>query len=174
MFPPDGFPLFNELSQKFPGLVTALESVSSSQVSIRLAGPDIRPVSTYLETEYGARLVSVFAEDRLSADGVFYIHYVFESSGDPCYLLFAAPVPATTPRFPSLAAALPAVNWQEREIQDWFALEAEAHPNPRRVALHDNWPDVHPLRKDFPLHQVLPPFQGPRHEYRQTLGEGVF
>ena len=53
--------------------------------------------------------------------------------------------------FPSLAAELPSLNWQEREIQDWFGLEAEGHPNPRRVALHDNWPDVHPLRKDFPL-----------------------
>jgi Ni,Fe-hydrogenase III large subunit/Ni,Fe-hydrogenase III component G len=169
-----GFPLFAELSQKFPGVVASLESVSSSQVSISLAGPDIRPVATYLETEYGARLVSVFAEDRLSTDGVFYIHYVFESPGDPCYLLFAAPVPAAAPRFPSLAATLPAVNWQEREIQDWFGLEAEGHPNPRRVALHDNWPDVHPLRKDFPLHQVLPPFQGERHLYRPTLGEGVF
>ena len=66
------------------------------------------------------------------------------------------------------------MNWQEREIQDWFGLEATGHPNPRRVALHDNWPDVHPLRKDFPLRQVLPPFEGERHVYRPTLGEGVF
>jgi Ni,Fe-hydrogenase III large subunit len=42
------------------------------------------------------------------------------------------------------------------------------------VALHDNWPDVHPLRKDFPLDTVLPPFEGERHVYRPTLGEGVF
>ena len=42
------------------------------------------------------------------------------------------------------------------------------------MALHDNWPDVHPLRKDFPLRQELPPFEGEQHEYRPTLGEGVF
>jgi Ni,Fe-hydrogenase III large subunit len=42
------------------------------------------------------------------------------------------------------------------------------------VALHDNWPDVHPLCKDFPLDTVLPPFKGERHVYRPTLGEGVF
>ena len=80
----------------------------------------------------------------------------------------------TDPRFPSLAPDLPAVNWQEREIQDWFGIEAEGHPNPRRVALHDNWPDVHPLRKDFPLDTELPAFEGEQHVYRPTLGEGVF
>ncbi len=47
------------------------------------------------------------------------------------------------------------------------------HLCPRRVALHDNWPDVHPLRKDFPLATVLPPFEGERHIYRPALGEGV-
>ena len=66
------------------------------------------------------------------------------------------------------------MNWQEREIQDWFGLKPVGHPNPRRVALHDNWPDVHPLRKDFPLETVLPPFEGERHIYRPALGEGVF
>jgi Ni,Fe-hydrogenase III large subunit len=76
--------------------------------------------------------------------------------------------------FPSLAAGIPAVNWQEREVQDWFGLVAEGHPNPRRVALHDNWPEVHPMRKDFAIDTVLGPFEGERHVYRPTLGEGVF
>ncbi|MGB2605037.1 MAG: hypothetical protein WBC78_15675, partial [Candidatus Sulfotelmatobacter sp.] len=40
-------------------------------------------------------------------------------------------------------------------------------------ALHDNWPDVYPLRKDFSLETVLPPFEGERHIYRPALGEGV-
>ena len=144
------------------------------QVYIGLLGPDVRPIAEHLRSAYGSRLVAVFAEDRVAAEGVFYNYYVFEQPGEPCYLILQAPVAADQPRFPSLAAGLPAVNWQEREIQDWFGLEATGHPNPRRVALHDNWPDVHPLRKDFPLRQVLPPFEGERHVYRPTLGEGVF
>jgi Ni,Fe-hydrogenase III large subunit len=40
--------------------------------------------------------------------------------------------------------------------------------------LHDNWPNVHPLLKDFPADTVLPPFEGARHVYRPALGEGVF
>ena len=65
-----------------------------------------------------------------------------------------------SPRFISLTNALPAANWQEREIQDMFGLKLEGHPNPRRCALHDDWPEVYPLRKDFDLHTVLPPFTG--------------
>jgi Ni,Fe-hydrogenase III large subunit/Ni,Fe-hydrogenase III component G len=174
MYPPTRFPLFDELHEKFPDLAAALLSVSPDQASIALTGPDIRPISAWLQTAFGARLVALFAEDRTALEGVFYNHYVFECAPDPCYLLFQAPVPPGDPRFPSLAAELPAVNWQEREIQDWFGLEATGHPNPRRVALHDNWPEVHPLLKSFPLDAVLPPFQGDRHVYRPTLGEGVF
>ncbi|HXB66986.1 MAG TPA: NADH-quinone oxidoreductase subunit C [Candidatus Acidoferrales bacterium] len=174
MPPTTHFPLFDDLREKFPDLAAALLSVSADQASIALSGPDIRPISTWLESEFGARLAAVFAEDRVAVEGVFYNHYVFECPPDPCYLLFQAPVPAGDPRFPSLAAEHPAVNWQEREIQDWFGLEASGHPNPRRVALHDNWPEVHPLLKDFPLDCVLAPFLGERHVYRPTLGEGVF
>ena len=145
---------FDELRDKFRGVVNpspAAFQTGRDQISIGLLGPDVRPVADYLRSAYASRLVTVFAEDRVSAEGVFYNYYVFEQPGEPCYLILQAPIDAYQPRFPSLAAELPAVNWQEREIQDWFGLEATGHPNPRRVALHDNWPDVHPLRKDFPL-----------------------
>jgi Ni,Fe-hydrogenase III large subunit/Ni,Fe-hydrogenase III component G len=124
--------------------------------------------------EKGCRLAAAFAEDRIAAEACYYVYYVFEQPGDARYLMVRTPVPADDPVFPSMAATIPAANWQEREIQDWFGLLAEGHPNPRRVALHDNWPDVHPLRKDFPIDTILPPFEGERHVYRPTLGEGVF
>jgi Ni,Fe-hydrogenase III large subunit/Ni,Fe-hydrogenase III component G len=166
---------FDELRNKFPDLVSSSPPVAAhDQVSIALLTPDVPPLAEYLRSAYDSRLVAVFAEDRVAPEGVFHNYYVFEQPGEPCYLIFQAPIPADQPQFPSLAAGLPSVNWQEREIQDWFGLEATGHPNPRRVALHDNWPDVHPLCKSFPLRQVLPPFEGERHVYRPTLGEGVF
>ena len=84
------------------------------------------------------------------------------------------PVPPDQPEFTSLTNAVPAVNWQEREIQDLFGLKLVGHPNPRRCALHDDWPEVYPLRKDFDLHTKLPPFTGERHKFREVEGEGVF
>jgi Ni,Fe-hydrogenase III large subunit/Ni,Fe-hydrogenase III component G len=144
-----------------------------TQIYADLPTRDVRPVAARL-LEGGCRLVAVFAEDRVAPEQLYYIYYVFEHPEDTRYLLARAPIAADSPAFPSLAAEIPAVNWQEREIQDWFGLLADGHPNPRRVALHDNWPDVNPLRKDFPIDTVLAPFEGERHVYRPTLGEGVF
>jgi Ni,Fe-hydrogenase III large subunit/Ni,Fe-hydrogenase III component G len=163
-----------ELRERFPEQIRSIEEPVSGQTVILLNGPDATAITRHLMAEHQTRLVTVFAEDRVKAEGVFYNYYVLDRPGDADWVILKAPIPSGNPTFPSLAAELPAVNWQEREIQDWFGLEAEGHPNPRRVALHDNWPDVHPMRKDFPLDTVLPPFEGERHVYRPTLGEGVF
>ena len=165
---------FEALQQRFGALIQSMSADCEEEIYLRVGDPDIRALAEYLRSEFEARLVTVFAEDRRSAESVFFNYYVFERKGDTRYLIVRAPVQADHPEFPSLSAQLPAVNWQEREIQDWFGLKAVGHPNPRRVALHDNWPDVHPLRKDFPLETVLPPFEGERHIYRPALGEGVF
>jgi Ni,Fe-hydrogenase III large subunit/Ni,Fe-hydrogenase III component G len=166
--------VWDSLQEHFGGQLQPLEAPAEDQRYARLQGADIHDVVEFLRERHGARLVSVFAEDRTPAVGVFYNYYVFERKNDPAYLIVQAPIAQAEARFPSLAADLPAVNWQEREIQDWFGLEAVGHPNPRRVALHDHWPDVHPLRKDFPIDTALPPFEGEQHAYRPTLGEGVF
>jgi Ni,Fe-hydrogenase III large subunit/Ni,Fe-hydrogenase III component G len=165
---------FDELHDRFPDLVRSVEETVSDQVVVLLNGPDVTEIVRHFLIEHEARIVTAFAEDRISTEGVFYNYYVFDRPRDSSWVILKAPIPEDHSSFPSLAAELPAINWQEREIQDWFGLEAVGHPNPRRVALHDNWPDVHPLRKSFPLDTVLPPFEGERHVYRSTYGEGVF
>lgn len=165
--------LLEILRQRLGPQVQSARADREDETYILLSDSDIRPITQYLRSEFGARLVTVFAEDRRAQDGVFFNYYVFEKKGSAQYLIVQAPVRADLPEFPSLSAELPSVNWQEREIQDWFGLQAIGHPNPRRVALHDNWPDVYPLRKDFAINTVLPPFEGERHIYRPALGEGV-
>lgn len=107
------------------------------EIHAEIALADVRSMAVRL-VENGCRLASVFAEDRTGAGSGFLIYYVFEHIEDRRFLLVRASVPADRLEFPSVAAEIPAVNWQEREIQDWFGLVAEGHPNPRRVALHDN------------------------------------
>ena len=51
MPPPTHFPLFDDLREKFPDLAADLISVSAEQASIALTGPDIRPISTWQQTE---------------------------------------------------------------------------------------------------------------------------
>ncbi|MBI1896773.1 MAG: NADH-quinone oxidoreductase subunit C [Acidobacteria bacterium] len=163
---------FDQIRRDSVGL---LENWREGRVEIYADLPDsgIRPVMSTL-MQSGCRIAAVFAEDRTGPEQRYYLYYVFEHPEDQRYLLARAPVSTANPVFPSLSAELPSLNWHEREIQDWFGLVAEGHPNPRRVALHDNWPDVHPLRKDFSIDTLLPPFEGERHVYRPTLGEGVF
>jgi len=165
--------VLEQLTQEFAGRIAAAQSYPD-QLYAGIAIADIPAIAAALLSRHSARLAAVFAEDRVGPEAAFYNYYVFERRSDPCYLILRARIPAEDPRFPSLAPDLPAVNWQEREIQDWFGIHAEGHPNPRRVALHDNWPEVHPLRKDFPFDTVLPAFEGDQHVYRPTLGEGVF
>jgi Ni,Fe-hydrogenase III large subunit/Ni,Fe-hydrogenase III component G len=167
------FPAFPELQLALGGQVQSMRNERDGEIYLRASGPDVRPIVQYLCSAHAARVITVFAEDRLSAEGVFYNYYILEQHDNPQYLILQAPVPPVDPEFPSLSAELPALNWQEREIQDWFGLKPIGHPNPRRVSLHDNWPDVHPLLKDFPLETALPPFEGERHLYRPALGEGV-
>jgi Ni,Fe-hydrogenase III large subunit/Ni,Fe-hydrogenase III component G len=164
--------ILEQLEKEYAGRIV-VEPASPHELRAALDIADAPPVALTLR-DRGVRLAAVFAEDRMAPEGLFYNYYVFERRGDPRYLVLRARIPAADPRFPSLAPELPAVNWQEREIQDWFGIEAEGHPNPRRVALHDHWPDVHPLRKDFPFADALPAFEGEQHLYRPTLGEGVF
>jgi len=164
--------IFEAVREKFDGRIESV-SVDGGEIYLLLRDPDVRAIAECLRTEFQFRLAAVFAEDRRDAEGVFFNYYVFERRGDERYLMVRSTVDPNDPEFPSLSAELPAVNWQEREIQDWFGLKAVGHLNPRRVALHDNWPDVHPLRKDFAIDTVLPPFEGERHIYRPALGEGV-
>ncbi len=149
------------------------EEPNPGEVCVHLPDNDARAAAAWLRSS-GCRHVAVFAEDRTAEEGVAYLYYVFEHREDRRHLILRATIEPSQPKFPSLAAAIPALNWQEREIQDWFGIEAAGHPNPRRVALHDNWPDVYPLREDFPIDTILPRFEGEQHVYRPTLGEGVF
>ncbi len=164
---------FDSIRQRCGVAFESWIEASETEIHAAVALAEVRPMVESL-IEYGCRLASVFAEDRIAAEDGFLLYHLFDHPGDRRYLLVRSSIPAEDPSFPSVSAEVPAVNWQEREIQDWFGITAAGHPNPRRVALHDNWPEIHPLRKDFPLDTVLPPFAGEQHVYRPTHGEGVF
>jgi Ni,Fe-hydrogenase III large subunit/Ni,Fe-hydrogenase III component G len=167
------FPSLESLKERFAGNVQTFDRADRNESYFTLPHADPRAVTKYLSEEYDARLVTLFAEDRRAEEGAFFVYYVFEQKDNPQYLTVRTTIAPDCSEFPSMSAELPSLNWQEREIQDWFGLKPLEHPNPRRVALHDNWPNVNPLRKDFPVDTVLPPFEGERHVYRPALGEGV-
>jgi Ni,Fe-hydrogenase III component G len=167
-------PTLDDLEQRFAGRLTAVSSPRPNEIHLYTTMDLVAGFTAYLYHEWRARLVSLFAEDARVGDGVFHLYYVFALDAAGGFIILRASVPPDQAEFASLTDAIPAVSWQEREVQDLFGLKLTGHPNPDRCALHDDWPDVHPLRKDFDLRTQLPPFHGERHKFRPVEGEGVF
>ncbi len=171
---PELRPIVEELLRRFGGRLAFLRTAAGNEVYLEGRLELVSGFCAHLHRARSARLVEVFADDARPTDGVFHLYYVLAADAAHGFIILRVPVPPETPEFPSLANAFPAVNWAEREIQDMFGLKLVGHPNPRRCALHDDWPAVHPLRKDFDRATVLPPFTGERHRFRPVEGEGVF
>jgi Ni,Fe-hydrogenase III large subunit/Ni,Fe-hydrogenase III component G len=125
--------------------------------------------------ELGGRLLSLFATDERSTRHCFAVHHVWSLPAYSTFLRLVAPIEPVDPSFPSIAARYPAANWFEREIADFFGVVPAGHPNPERVALHDDWPQgVWPLRRDFAAETSVPRVAGEFHPFRPVTGEGVF
>ena len=121
------------------------------------------------------RLMSLFASDERQTADRFVLHHVWSLPGLRTFLHIAAPIDPARPAYPSIAAKYPAANWFEREVMDFFGLVPQGHPNPARVALHDDWPDgAWALRKDVPDDRAVPRLSGDFHPFRPVTGEGVF
>ncbi len=163
-----------DLRKRFNGRLDAVQTARPNEIYVHAKVDLVAAFTAHLCRNLGARLVSLFADDATPTEQTFYIYYVFALDAAGGFIILRVAVSPDKAEFPSLTNAIPAVNWQEREIQDWFGLQLIGHPNPRRCALHDDWPEVYPLRKDFDLKTLLPPFQGERHKIRVVEGEGVF
>jgi Ni,Fe-hydrogenase III large subunit/Ni,Fe-hydrogenase III component G len=168
-------PILDDFLRRFGPQMEAVDVAPANELYIQTKVEFVAAMCAWLYRNHNARCVSVFAEDaRNEKSAAFLIYYVLAVPQAGAFFILCAPVSAQNPELTSLTNALPALNWQEREIQDLFGVRLIGHPNPRRCALHDDWPLVYPLRKDFDLKTKLPPFQGERHKFRAVEGEGVF
>lgn len=166
--------VLDHLTQRFGARIERSHAPQPNELHLHTT-PDLAgELCSAFYGHHGGRLVGVFAEDARVEHGVFFVHYVYALDAAHGFVLVRVPIPRDKPELVSLTNAVHAVNWQEREIQDLFGITLLGHPNARRCVLHDDWPEVYPLRKDFDVRTVLPPFTGPRHRFREVVGEGVF
>ena len=171
---PELRPALEDLTERFGPRIGAVIPARPNELYFHAQMELVPGFCAQLYKKWNGRLISLFADDAREAEGVYFLYYVFALDAAHGFFILRVPVSPGQPQFISLTNALPAANWQEREVQDLFGLKLEGHPNPRRCALHDDWPEVYPLRKDFDLKTILPPFQGERHKFRPVEGEGVF
>jgi len=85
-----------------------------------------------------------------------------------------AELPHTDASYAALTPLVPAAHWDEREAADLLGLRPVGHPDPRRLVLHETFPDgFHPLRKDVPAGE-RPPVADGRWEAFTAHGEGIY
>ena len=139
-------PALADLRERFGERIESVHAARPNEVYCHAQMELVPGFCAQLYKKWNGRVVSLFADDARAQDGVFYIYYIFALDSAGGFIILRVSVASELPQFISLTNAVHAVNWQEREIQDLFGLKLIGHPNPRRCALHDDWPDVHPLR----------------------------
>ena len=109
---------------------------------------------------FQARFIISVGTDKRPLTGDFAILHLFSLDRAHLYVLLESPVPEHDPSIESITEIIPGANWAEREFRDAIGVDADGHPDPRRLLLADDWPEgVFPLRKDFPYN-----YQPPRAE----------
>jgi Ni,Fe-hydrogenase III large subunit/Ni,Fe-hydrogenase III component G len=152
---------------------TGVASSSASAIECRLPSEEIPALADRLAT-LGVSCQFLAAADTRATGGDFTLAYVFAPTRlSPAVNVLVA-VPAAAACFPSLATRSFAASRFEREIHDLFGLVPQGHPDLRRLALHQYWPEgYHPLRRDAaPRTDFID--AGEPFPFRHVEGEGIF
>jgi Ni,Fe-hydrogenase III large subunit/Ni,Fe-hydrogenase III component G len=151
-----------------PALLVA-DRPHADTVRFDIAPRAVRAAAEALGHEAGARfLITVGIDERPLGRGYAIVH-LFSVDAAHLFIALYAMVDPAVAKIDSITSAIPAANWAEREFQDVIGVEAEGHPDPRRLLLPDDWPkETYPLRRDFrydfrppPVTDMRPPFVDP-------------
>ena len=126
-------------------LLDALRPVGHHRVAGTVRGGDLVEVASALFAD-GMRLALVSGhDDGTSMRAV----YLFTGGPPDARVEIHVPVDRSLPTVPTLAGiSFPASRF-ERELSDLFGIEPLCHPQPRRLVLHQHWPQGwHPMRRE--------------------------
>lgn len=145
------------LKEAFPGSTVTTGAKGRLWVSMAADGL-IAAVDTLRERFSIRQLAVIVGEDLRDA---LQANYVF--TGDRVIVLQVR-IDRDKPEVPSLALRIPGAMVYERELKDLLGIVPVGHPDLRRQAVPEDWPEgVYPLRKDVQI---------PRPE-EETAQEGV-
>ncbi|MFV0481523.1 MAG: NADH-quinone oxidoreductase subunit C [Campylobacteraceae bacterium] len=140
------------------------------QITILVKRDDLPEAVRFLYYDCGGWLSSMIPNDERKINGNYALYYVLSIEGskmtqdeehpqeEKCWLSVKTLLPANDPTYPSVTLKVPAAVWYEREAYDLFGLVAVGLPDPRRLAVSDDWPEgLFPLRKDAMDYRFRPP-----------------
>ena len=97
-----------------------------------------------------ALLAELTAIDYLPAVPRFEVVYMLVSIAHGLRLRVKVRLPSDDARVTTVSDVWPAANWLEREVWDLYGIVFDAHPDPRRLLMPEDW-EGFPLRKDYPV-----------------------
>jgi NADH-quinone oxidoreductase subunit C len=133
--------------------------------SIYVAREHLQPVCRELRDRPELRFAfaaDITAVDFMPREPRFEVVILVASFGvagfgdSPKRLRIKVRVPGNDARLPTTSIIWPAMNWAERELWDMFGIQADGHPDMRRILMPDEW-EGHPARKDYPV-QIKKPY----------------
>jgi NADH-quinone oxidoreductase subunit C len=95
-------------------------------------------------------LASVHGVDYFPEEPRLGVHYELLDMENVDRISVRTRVSTAEPVVPSVAAAWPTADHQEREIYDMFGVLFDGHPDPRRILMPEDY-EGHPQRRDFPI-----------------------
>jgi Ni,Fe-hydrogenase III large subunit/Ni,Fe-hydrogenase III component G len=147
-----------------------LERSGSLRGSVSVPGEELAVLAAQLLGR-GYRLALVCAVD---GDVEVRVVYLFVAGPPDRRIELVVTTGRDQPRVPSLAAiSFPASRF-EREIHDLFGVEPVGHPAPRRLVLHQHWPEGwYPMRRDAPASMPMARDAG-SYPFVEVQGPGVY
>ena len=162
--------LLNQFSDALSGQCERNQNETYIDVDPR----QILEVCAHVHQNMGLPLVDLFASDERERGSVFVLRYVFADRNVGRLLTIRTVIKQEKPEFLSVCVSVPAAVLYEREIQDMFGLTPVAHPEPKRLVHHRNWPKgYYPLRREFDRSQ-RPQWASEEAAFRFVEGEGVY
>src|SRR5574337_40141 len=153
--------------------LTDLQMRPPREVRVGVERDELPAFADYVRDRFGATPELIVAEDTRAERGTFTLRYVFELENVDLFVIASVAVPEDDRRFPSLATRWYLASRFEREIYDLYGLVPTAHPDLRRLPLHQFWPAAYyPLLKDA----LSPPAftdDGTPFPFRRVEGEGI-
>lgn len=118
--------------------------VEGRQIFATIKTPDYRALFKLL-SEKGVEHVS----DITGVDLGDSIAVIYRFDCRPAFLNLKLLLPKHDPKIRTITEIFPGSFFYERDLMEMFGVRVEAHPDPRRLFLPDDWPDgVYPLRKE--------------------------
>jgi Ni,Fe-hydrogenase III large subunit/Ni,Fe-hydrogenase III component G len=143
----------------------------SGRLTLTVPQPEITEVVSCLNGHLGFALLLMQANLE---DDRFTVTYLFADRDSSTLLECKTHVEKENPIIFSIAGQVHAASLYEREIKDLYGIVPLNHPNPKRLVLHENWPEnTYPMRAEF-VESSKPPFANVEIPYQIVTGSGVY